>query len=143
MRCGNWQFLCVVSQRQVGEHSILTRWCPMHPETTLSAGVKVHLELPVSENLDSVTEEGRAIKKQFSPTKRPPLEPPLIVSLLGDVYPSLMRYSAACWKSSKQFCLLAKIPPRRHQNNSSRTNRKFHLKGNSNGKKDSFSSPLT
>lgn len=45
------------------------------------------------------------------PTSRPPLEPPLIVSLLGEVYPSFIRYSAAHWKSVKQFCLFANIPP--------------------------------
>lgn len=46
----------------------------------------------------------------YTPTSRPPLEPPFIVSLEGDVYPSLMRYSAAHWKSVKQFCLLANMP---------------------------------
>lgn len=45
-----------------------------------------------------------------APTSRPPFEPPFIVSLEGDVYPSLMRYSAAHWKSVKQFCLLASMP---------------------------------
>lgn len=46
----------------------------------------------------------------YVPTSKPPLEPPFIVSLDGDVYPSLMRYSAAHWKSVKQFCLLASMP---------------------------------
>lgn len=47
-----------------------------------------------------------------TPTSRPPLEPPFMVSLDGDVYPSLMRYSAAHWKSVKQFCLFASMPAR-------------------------------
>ena len=46
----------------------------------------------------------------YTPTSRPPLEPPLMVSLEGEVYPSLTRYSAAHWKSVKQFCLLANMP---------------------------------
>lgn len=45
-----------------------------------------------------------------APTSRPPFEPPFIVSLEGEVYPSLMRYSAAHWKSVKQFCLFASMP---------------------------------
>lgn len=46
----------------------------------------------------------------YVPTSRPPLEPPFIVSLEGEVYPSLIRYSAAHWKSVKQFCLFASMP---------------------------------
>lgn len=49
----------------------------------------------------------------YIPTSRPPLEPPFIVSLEGEVYPSLMRYSAAHWKSVKQFCLLANMPAKK------------------------------
>lgn len=50
------------------------------------------------------------VNVQDTPTSRPPFEPPFMVSLDEDVYPSLMRYSAAHWKSVKQFCLLASMP---------------------------------
>lgn len=69
----------------------------------------------------------RNIQPLILPTKRPPFEPPLIVSFFGDVYPSWARYLAADWKSSKQFCLLAKIPPKNREKpiNSFRTHADF------------------
>jgi hypothetical protein len=38
-----------------------------------------------------------------APTRRPPLEPPLMERREGVVYPCEMRYSAAAMKSSKPF----------------------------------------
>lgn len=51
-----------------------------------------------------------SLVEAYVPTSRPPLETPFIVSLEGEVYPSLIRYSAAHWKSVKQFCLFASMP---------------------------------
>lgn len=47
----------------------------------------------------------------YSPTSRPPLEAPLTAMRLATVYFSWIRYSAAHWKSSKQFCLFPSVPP--------------------------------
>lgn len=51
------------------------------------------------------------------PTNSPPLEAPLIAMRLAVVYFSWIRYSAAHWKSSKQFCLFASVPPSNAQHN--------------------------
>ncbi len=45
-----------------------------------------------------------------APTSSPPLLRPPIASLLGAVYFSSMRYSAAAMKSSKTFCLRSLVP---------------------------------
>ncbi len=42
--------------------------------------------------------------------RRPPFDPPRIANLLGEVKPSLIRYSAAAMKSSYEFCLFEMIP---------------------------------
>ena len=45
-----------------------------------------------------------------APTSRPPLEPPWIAKLLGEVQPCCTNHSAEAMKSLKTFCLRSLVP---------------------------------
>ena len=63
-----------------------------------------------AEHTAAAMRSGRCVTD--APTSRPPLDPPQTASWALLVQPSAMSFSAAAWKSSKTFCLLARIPAR-------------------------------